>query len=241
MKKIINILLLSTLPLVAFASSGGIALQEADTDLTDNDSLLRGAKYYATYCQSCHSLKHIRYQRMAVDFEFSDEKVLTEVAPEGAGIYDKMLTAMNPNDAKKWFGTTPPDLSLIARSRGTDWLYSYLKGFYADPTKPLGINNTVFPDVGMPNVLWKLQGTQVPVFEDDNGTQVIEKLTLEQQGELSEQEFDQLVIDLVNFLDYAGEPIQLERKSTGKYVLFFILMFTVLAYFLKKEYWKDVH
>ncbi len=239
MKKII-ITLLMLLPLSTFASVG-IELQSANIDVSDGDSLQRGAKNYVNYCLGCHSLKHIRYKRMAMDFGVEDNKVLAEIAPEGARIYDQMHTAMNAHDGTKWFGTQPPDLSLIARSRGADWLYSYLKSFYLD-SSPTGSNNLVFEDVGMPNVLWELQGIQTPVYKEDSaGNKKLESIVLKQSGTMTEKEFDQFNNDLVNFLVYVGEPTQLERKSMGKYVLLFLLMFTVLAYFLKKEYWKDIH
>jgi ubiquinol-cytochrome c reductase cytochrome c1 subunit len=241
MKKFITLLLL-LLPLSVFASAN-VGLQEADIDLSDKASLQRGAKTFVTYCLGCHSAKHIRYKRIAIDFGITDQQVLKEIAPVGAAIYDQMHSAMNGHDANKWFGTQPPDLSLIARSRGADWLYSYLKGFYVDKSKPLGVNNTVFEDVGMPNMLWQLQGLQVPVYENtaEGEAKVIEKLVIEDEGTLSPEEFDKTVNDLVNFLVYVGEPVQLERERIGKYVLFFLLIFLVIAYLLKKEYWKDIH
>ncbi len=241
MKKFMALILL-LLPLSVFASAS-VGLQEADIDLSDKASLQRGAKTFVTYCLGCHSAKHMRYKRIAIDFGMEDADVLKEIAPVGAAIYDQMHSAMNGHDANKWFGTQPPDLSLIARSRGADWLYSYLKGFYVDKSKPLGVNNTVFEDVGMPNMLWQLQGLQTPVYKNtaEGETKVIEKLVLEEEGTMSPEEFDKTVNDLVNFLVYVGEPVQLEREQMGKYVLFFLLMFLVLAYLLKKEYWKDIH
>ncbi|WP_150046191.1 MULTISPECIES: cytochrome c1 [Methylomonas] len=240
MKKILFILLF-LLPIAVHASGGGVELESADIDLSDSASLERGAKYYVTYCLGCHSAKHIRYKRIALDLHLDEGEILKNVAPLGAGIYDQMHSAMNGHDAEKWFGTTPPDLSLIARSRGADWLYSYLKGFYSEPGKPTGVNNTVFKDVAMPNVFWQLQGTQAAVVEKVDGQDVVTALKLEEPGQLSPQEFDKLVNDLVNFLVYVGEPVQLERQAMGKFVLFFLLMFIALAYLLKKEYWKDVH
>jgi ubiquinol-cytochrome c reductase cytochrome c1 subunit len=241
MKNIITIFLFLSLSFGVCASED-IKLQEADVDLTDNESLQRGAKHFVTYCLGCHSIKHIRYLRMAIDFGVDNKKVLQDIAPEGAGIYDKLYTAMNAHDAEKWFGIQPPDLSLIARSRTPDWIYSYLKGFYIDPAKPpLGVNNIVFKDVGMPNVFWQLQGQQEAVFKTVDGQKVIDRLVLREPGKLSEQEFDRLANDLVNFLVYVGEPVKLERERMGKYVLFFLFMFLAIAYLLKKEYWKDVH
>jgi len=240
MNKFIYTLLL-LLPLGVLAAGNQVALRHVDIDLTDNESLQRGAKHYVKYCLGCHSAKYMRYKRIAMDLNIDDAKVQAEIAPEGANIYDPMLTAMNAHDSKKWFGVTPPDLSLIARVRGGDWLYTYLKSFYADDSKPLGSNNTVFKDVGMPNVLWQLQGTQIAVTEKVHGEEVISHLKLVEAGTLSKKEFDRFVTDLVNFMVYVGEPIQLERQRMGKYVLLFLLLFTVIAYLLKKEYWKDVH
>jgi ubiquinol-cytochrome c reductase cytochrome c1 subunit len=239
MKKLLQICLL-LLPLSSFASAG-ISLESADADLSDSKSLSNGAKLYVEYCLGCHSVKYIRYLNIADDFDIKQNTVLRDIAPEGAGIYDKMLTAMNARDAKRWFGTTPPDLSLIARSRGADWLYTYLKSFYVDSSKPLGVNNAVFPDVGMPNPLWQLQGEQVAVFKKEHGQEVISKLVIQEKGTMSPDQFDEAINNLVNFLVYAGEPSQLERRSMGKYVLLFILLFGIIAYLLKKEYWKDVH
>ena len=239
MKKILYTLLF-LLPFSVSASSG-VKLESADIDLSDSASLERGAQHYVTYCLGCHSAKHIRYKRIAIDLKLDEAEILKNVAPLGAGIYDQMHSAMNGHDAEKWFGTTPPDLSLIARSRGADWLYTYLKSFYSDPGKPTGVNNAVFQDVAMPNVFWQKQGTQEAVTKNVDGHDVISELKLVEPGQLSPQEFDKMVNDLVNFLVYVGEPVQLERQQMGKYVLFFILMFIVLGYLLKKEYWKDIH
>ena len=239
MKKVLYTLLL-LLPFSVLAS-GGVKLESADIDLTDNASLERGAHHYVTYCLGCHSAKHMRYKRIAIDLQLDEDEILKNVAPFGAGIYDPMHSAMNKHDAEKWYGTMPPDLSLVARSRGADWLYSYLKGFYTDEGKPTGVNNAVFKDVAMPNVFWQLQGTQSATTKMVDGQEVITELKLVEPGQMSPQEFDKAVNDLVNFLVYVGEPVQLERQQMGKYVLFFILMFIVLAYLLKKEYWKNLH
>lgn len=228
------------LPLQVLAVES-VSLQSVDIDLSDLKSTQRGAKHYATYCLGCHSLKHIRYKRIATHLEIDDATVLADIAPKGASIYAKMHTAMDKQDAVKWFGAMPPDLSLIARSRSADWIYSYLKSFYTDKNKVLGVNNTVFKDVGMPNVLWKLQGIQTPATEMVEGRQVITYLKLTERGSLSPKEFDTMLTELVNFLVYVGEPTQQARKSVGKYVLLFFLLFSVIAYLLKKEYWKDVH
>ncbi|MCX7083085.1 MAG: cytochrome c1 [Methylococcales bacterium] len=238
MKKLIIILLL-TLSFGVIANEE-IELQSAKIDLSDNESLQRGAKNFVTYCLGCHSAKHIRYLRIANDVGVDPQKVLKDIAPEGASIYDQLHSAMNKHDAEKWFGTQPPDLSLIARSRGPDWLYSYLKSYYVDASKPLGVNNLVFKDTAMPNPLWQLQGEQ---HAEQRKTIYGEytKLIIEEHGTLSEKDFDLFVNDLVNFLVYVGEPVQLERQRIGKYVILFLLLFLVIAYLLKKEFWQDVH
>ncbi len=238
MKKLLIILLL-TVSFGAVANEA-IELQSARIDLSNNESLQRGAKHFVTYCLGCHSAKHIRYLRIANDVGADPQKVLKDIAPEGASIYDQLHSAMNKHDAEKWFGTQPPDLSLIARSRGADWLYSYLKSYYIDTSKPLGVNNLVFKDTAMPNPLWQLQGEQ---HAEQRKTIYGEytKLVIEEPGNLSEKDFDLFVNDLVNFLVYVGEPVQLERQRIGKYVILFLLLFLVIAYLLKKEFWKDIH
>ena len=238
MKNLMALILLLTLSF-GVAASEAIELQEADIDLSDNESLQRGAQHFVTYCLGCHSAKHMRYLRFALDAEVDQKKVLKDIAPEGASIYDQIHSAMNKHDAEKWFGVQPPDLSLIARSRGADWLYSYLKSYYTDGSRPFGVNNLVYEDTAMPNPLWQLQGEQhAEVRKTIYGEYT--KLVLEETGKLSEKEFDVFVNDLVNFLVYVGEPVKLERERIGKYVIIFLLMFLVIAYLLKKEYWKDV-
>lgn len=227
---------------LSVAAEESIELQQANFDPEDRASILNGAKTFVKYCLGCHSIKHIRYQRISKDFTIDEKKVMTEIAPQGASIYDQMHTAMDPHDSAKWFGIQPPDLSLISRSRSADWLYSYLKSFYTDPSKPLGVNNLIFKDVGMPNVLWQVQGEQKAIFTtEDDGQPVFEKLSIEKPGTMTEVEFDAMVNDLVNFLVYVGEPVKIERERIGKYVLFYLGMFLLIAYLLKKEYWEDIH
>lgn len=234
LKIIISAFLL--LPLGGFAASN-IQLQSVAVDLDNFPAARKGAQHYVTHCISCHSLKYIRYQQLSTDLKMPQDKVLANLAPAGASIYDTMQTAMDTTDASVWFGTPPPDLSLVARSRGADWIYSYLKGFYADRDKTFGVNNTVYKDTGMPHVLWKLQGIQTPV----DGKEQISFLQLSEKGEMSPGEFEQMLSELVNFLVYVGEPSQAKRQSMGKYVLLFLLLFCVVAYLLKKEYWRDIH
>ena len=207
----------------------------------DQASLQRGAKYFVNYCLSCHSAKYQRYNRTARDLGLSEDEVKENLMFTTDKIGETMTIAMDPENANSWFGVTPPDLSVIARARGVDWIYTYLRSFYLDESRPFGVNNVVFPDVGMPHVMWQLQGTQKAVFTEHDGQKVFEKFEQVTPGSLSPSEFDAAMRDLTAFLSYVGEPIQMERKRLGIWVLLFIAVFFVLAYLLKKEYWKDVH
>lgn len=240
MNKLIVAFLLALVPLLGMASGGG-HLEDADIDLGDQASLQRGAKYFVNYCLSCHSAKFQRYNRTAKDLGLSEEEVKENLMFTTDKIGETMTVAMDAQDANTWFGVAPPDLSVIARARGVDWIYTYLRSFYIDESRPFGVNNLVFPDVGMPHVLWKLQGTQKAVFQEHEGQKVFEKFEQVTPGSLSPEEFDAAVRDLTAFLSYVGEPIQMERKRLGTWVLLFLAVFFVLAYLLKKEYWKDVH
>ncbi|MCB1867182.1 MAG: cytochrome c1 [Gammaproteobacteria bacterium] len=240
MNKLIVGFLLAMAPLFGMAS-GGAHLDDADIDLGDQASLQRGAKYFVNYCLSCHSAKFQRYNRTAKDLGLTEDEVKENLMFTTDKIGETMTVAMDSQDASNWFGVIPPDLSVIARARGVDWIYTYLRSFYIDETRPFGVNNVVFPDVGMPHVFWKLQGTQKAVFEEHDGQKVFEKFEQVTPGTLSPAEFDAAMRDLTAFLSYVGEPIQMERKRLGIWVLLFIAVFFVLAYLLKKEYWKDVH
>ena len=241
MKTLILALLVTALPGFAAAAGGGIPLDSAPIDTGDRESQARGAQTYMQYCLGCHSLKYMRYNRMAEDLGLSDEQLKAlMITSEKPG--DTILNAMPAAQAEQWFGTKIPDLSLVARSRGSDWLYTYLRTFYADPKRPLGVNNLLFKDVGMPHVLWELQGLKNPVVtKNEHGQEVIERLDPGLPGQLSDAQYDQTVADLVNFLDYVGEPIKQKRERLGFWVLAFLVIFFGLSYALKKEYWRDVH
>ena len=241
MKKLIIAFLMAAVPALGLAAGGGVHLDEANIDLSDQASLQRGAKYFVNYCLSCHSAKFQRYNRMARDLGLTEEEVKQNLMFTTDKIGDTMNVAMDPEQSAKWFGTTPPDLSVTTRARGVDWVYTYLRSFYVDESRPFGVNNRVFPDVGMPHVLWKLQGVQTAVTKEVDGQKVIEKLEITEPGTMSAQEYDSAVRDLTAFLSYVGEPIQMKRKQLGVWVLLFIAVFFVLAYLLKKEYWKDLH
>jgi ubiquinol-cytochrome c reductase cytochrome c1 subunit len=259
MKKLFAALMFAVLPLTALASAPGVTLDKVDIDLTDKAALQDGAGTFANYCMGCHSAKFQRYERVADDLGIPHDLMLENMIPSGAKIGEHMKIGMTPADAKVWFGAAPPDLTLVARVRGTDWLYSYLRSFYEDPTRPLGVNNKVFPNVGMPNVLADLQGRQVigckqvqvvkdgkKQFDPLTGTPIThegcDQLTVvPQTGKLTEQEFDEKVKNLVTFLAYSANPVKLESQRIGTYVLLFLAFFFVFAYLLKREYWKDIH
>ncbi|MBU1192607.1 MAG: cytochrome c1 [Gammaproteobacteria bacterium] len=245
MRKIILSFLLVLLPTLTFAAGGGVHLDKADIDLHNNQSLQRGAKLFMNYCLSCHSAQFQRYNRMARDIGLTDDQVIENLMFASDKVGSTMTIAMSRADGKAWFGAAPPDLSLVARSRGADWLYTYLRTFYVDESRPFGVNNVVFPSVGMPNVLWELQGVQKPVFKtvehDGESKEVLDHLELAEPGTRTPAEFDKDVRDLVAFLAYVSEPVQLERKALGVKVILFLLVFLVVAYLLKKEFWKDIH
>jgi ubiquinol-cytochrome c reductase cytochrome c1 subunit len=225
----------------------GVELERSGVDLHDQASLQRGAKYFMNYCSGCHSLKYARYNRMARDLGLTDEQVRNNLMfVGGTKVGDTITIAMPEAESANWFGAAVPDLTLVTRNKigGADWVYTYLKSFYVDEKRPYGVNNIVFPDVGMPDVLWQLRGVQTAVHKEGhdtagNPTQVFDRF--ERKGGVSDKEFDDVARDLAAFLTYMGEPMQLERQALGVWVLLFLVVFTILAYLLKKEYWRDVH
>jgi ubiquinol-cytochrome c reductase cytochrome c1 subunit len=226
----------------AFASEGGNT-QQAGNDLTDQASLQRGAQLYMNYCSGCHSLKYMRYSRIAEDLGLSEQEVMDNLNFTGAKFGEQVKVSMPHDPAGKWFGKMPPDLSLIARVRGSDWIYTYLKSFYLDESRPLGWNNRLFPNASMPNPLWQLQGLQhAELSEPDKiGERHVEALKVTQPGTQTPVQFDQTARDITNFLEYVGEPAALKRQSMGVWVILFLVALTFLAFLLKQEYWKDVH
>jgi ubiquinol-cytochrome c reductase cytochrome c1 subunit len=239
------------MPVTATAAGSGVHLDNAPIDISDKESLRRGAKAFADYCYSCHAASFMRFNRIAKDLEMEEQEI-REMMIHTRGkkgdptkIGELMKVAMTDDYAKNAFGTAVPDLSLVARARGADWVYTYLRSFYVDPYRPTGMNNTVFPDVGMPHVLWSLQGLQEPVYKtvvhSDVEVEELEGFEQIQQGKLSAEDYDAFVADLTNFMVYLAEPVQLERRSLGWKVLLFLIILFGFAYALKKEYWKDVH
>ncbi|MHB1214987.1 MAG: cytochrome c1 [Thiobacillus sp.] len=241
MKRLKNFLfLLAAVPVLALASEAGIHLDKAPVNLADQESLQRGARMFINYCLNCHSANSMRYSRLQ-DLGLTEDQIKENLLFAADKPGETMKVAMSKADAKAWFGATPPDLSVIARSRGGDWLYTYLRSFYRDDSRPTGWNNTVFDKVGMPHVLWSLQGELAPRYRKEGEHQVIERLELVKPGSVTLAEYDGMVGDLVNYLVWMGEPAQLQRKQLGVIVLLFLAFFFVVAYYLKKEFWKDIH
>jgi len=245
MRTKILVLAAALVPAAAFAAGGEAHLDAANVDITNKASLQRGAANFVNYCLGCHSAKYVRYNRVATDLGISEEQLVENLMFTGERPHDTMRIGINPTDAMRWFGVVPPDLSLIARARGTDYLYTFLRSFYADPSRPTGVNNIVLPGTSMPHVLWSLQGVQEAVWEghpdaQGNVQKHFKEFKPASTGSLTADEYDQFVRDTVNFLDYIGEPVQLKRTKLGFPVIAFLIFFTLLAWALKKEYWKDV-
>ena len=233
-------------PALAFASGAAVHLDKAPNLQSDNAALQNGARMFVNYCQSCHGASFIRYEKL-LDIGLSEEQIKNNLMFTGEKIGDTMKIAMRPDEAKKWFGATPPDLTLVARGRasedgsGADWIYTYLRSFYKDDLRPTGWNNVVFPNVGMPHVLWELQGVQVLEVSKDEAGHEHQKLVLAEPGQLTPEQFDKQVADLTAFLVWMGEPGAGYRRTIGFGVLAFLAVLFVFAYALKKNYWKDIH
>ncbi|WP_422132999.1 MULTISPECIES: cytochrome c1 [unclassified Endozoicomonas] len=251
MKKTIITLLFSLVPVLGFAAGGsGYPLDPIETDHSDKASLQRGAMYYQNFCAGCHATQFQRYERVADDIGIPHDLMMENLVPKSAKIGDLMKNGMRKDEAKVWFGAAPPDLTMVTRVRGEDWVYTYLRTFYEDPKRPWGVNNKVFPDVGMPHVLMELQGVQIdscqgasPTERDPLTGEKICGLVVdpERKGSLTPAEYDQAMYDLTNFLSYSAEPVKQKRQQLGIYVLLFLVLLFIVALLLKREYWKDIH
>lgn len=237
------------------SSYDDIPLKEAPINPYDQASLQRGAKMYINYCSGCHTLNFMRYNRLAKDIGIVDENgqvdeqlVKDNLIFTGGRITDTLQVAMRKNDAKEWFGVVPPDLSVIARARGVDWLYTYLLSFYQDNSRPLGVNNLLFNETAMPDVLVNLRGRQIPLYQEqtitmDGKPQVVRSisdLVLIKDGMMTAHQFEMAVADLVNFLDYVGEPSRAQRYELGPWVIGYLILFALIAFLLKKTYWSKL-
>lgn len=262
MKKIILIIALSWIPFASFASDAHdsplLESYQVDVNLENMDSLRNGAKLFVNYCLSCHSARFMRYNRMALDLGLTDDQLKDNLMfiadfsdnekPNGEPkkVGDLMTVALNVKDGKKFFGTAVPDLTVVARARGPQWLYAYLNTFYLDESRPAGVNNLRFPNVGMPHVLWELDGLKKAVYETRTNEKGHEEkhivgFEVVKQGKMTPVEYQKATNDLVNFMVYMGEPAKLKRYNIGIGVMFFLLILVILTYLLKKEYWKDIH
>lgn len=241
MKKWIALLLF--VPSIAFAAGPSIPLDDPEIDLTDKASLQNGAKLFMNYCLGCHQMQYQRYQRTFNDLDIPEELGQKYLQFTGVKVSDYITSPMPAADSATWFGAPPPDLTLVARVRGPEWIYTYLRTFYAEEGKTFGVNNEVFPNVGMPHVLEGLQGTPRKTYEqrmvDGSMTDVYVGLQAS-GGQMTAEEYDIAMRDLVNFLEYTGEPSKLQSQAIGKGVLIFIVIFFVFAYLLKKDYWRDI-
>ncbi len=243
MKKLLFILL--ALPMLAMASGPSLKLDHAPINLNDQESLQRGARVFVNYCLNCHAASYMRYNRMQ-DLGLTELQIKENLLYAAEKPGETMRIAMRIEDAKAWFGAPPPDLSVITRSRGSDWVYTYLRSFYRDDSRPTGWNNSVFDKVGMPHVMQEMQGHLAPVYrsvkgEDGKEHHVIERFELVKPGKLTLAEYDAMVGDLTNYLSWMGEPAKGDRMRIGLVVLLFLSVFYVIAFYLKKEFWKDVH
>ncbi len=233
--------------LVAFLASGVASgandpvLEPAGNDPADVHSLQRGARNFMNYCAGCHSAKYVRYNSIADDLELTDAVMIENLMFNAEKTFETIQNNMSADDAARWFGTSPPDLSLTARAKTTDYIYNFLKGFYVDSDSPTGVDNRVLAGTSMPHVLWELQGFQKAVFsEDEHGTTVFEYFEPVTSGSMSADEFDSFVRDTVNFLEFISEPVRSTRRRVGAWVLAFLAVFLIFASLLKKEIWKDV-
>jgi ubiquinol-cytochrome c reductase cytochrome c1 subunit len=253
-KQLLKSVVLSLLVLAgaAKASEGGLAWDKFPAEkVTDDASLQHGAKLFVNYCLNCHSAAYLRYNRLA-DIGLTEEQIKGNLLFSGGKVGDTMKVALDGKQAKEWFGAAPPDLSVIARSRsaagqgsGADYLYTYLRTYYRDESKPTGWNNLAFPNVGMPHVLWELQGERKPIFEKktEHGHDVevfTGRWEVTKPGALDARAYDNAVADLVAFLQWAGEPMQKSRVKLGVWVLLFLAVFSVIAWRLNAAYWKDI-
>ena len=227
----------------AVLAAGGAGLEQSGTDLSDKASLQRGAQLYMNYCAACHSLQYVRYSRLAEDLGLTEDEVMENLNFTGAEVGQQIQVAMSKDQGTEFFGKAPPDLSVISRVRGSDWIYTYLKSFYLDDTAVQGWNNPVLLNASMPNPLWELQGLQHAEYgpPDATGTRPVERLVVTQPGTQDAQQFAQTVRDITAFLEYVGEPAVLKRQQLGVWVMLFLVILTFLAWLLKKEYWRDVH
>jgi ubiquinol-cytochrome c reductase cytochrome c1 subunit len=228
----------------SFAIGPEVELEKADIDPGNVASLQRGARNFMNYCSGCHSAQYVRFNTIGKRLELSDDQLIKNLMFNADKTFETINASMKPEDAARWYGKAPPDLSLMARAKGADYIYTFLKSFYLEPKSPTGVNNIVLAGTSMPDVLWELQGYQKAVFsehtEEDVTTEKFEHFEQQTPGKLDEKDYDEFVRDTVNFLAYISEPVRAERRKLGVWVLMFLGVFFVIASMLKKQIWKDV-
>lgn len=223
----------------------GVALEESEIDRDNVNSLQRGARNFMNYCSGCHSAKYVRYKTIGKDLDLSEQQLIENLMFNAEKTFETINVAMRTEDAERWFGVVPPDMSLIARSKGADYIYTFLKSFYVDPSSPTGVDNRVLAGTSMPHVLWQLQGFQKAIFTehdepDGSVTLHFEGFEPVTTGTLDGEDYDQFVRDTTNFLAYIAEPVRSDRRKLGVWVIMFLTFFWIIAYMLKKQIWKDV-
>jgi ubiquinol-cytochrome c reductase cytochrome c1 subunit len=228
-----------------FAAGGGVELQKADIDPGQIPSLQRGARNFINYCSGCHSAQYVRFNTIGKYLELSEEQLVDNLMFNAENTFETIQASMPAQDAERWYGVAPPDMSLMARSKGADYIYTFLKSFYLQEDSPTGVDNMAMPATSMPHVLWELQGYQNAVFsehtEDGVTSTHFEGFEQATTGALAADDYDEFVRDTVNFLAYMAEPIRAERRKIGTWVIMYLLVFLIIAYMLKKQIWKDVH
>ena len=244
-----TLLVLATAAMLTMGSAPAVAAGGGDYPPSDIDpgniaSLQRGARNFMNYCAGCHSAKYVRYTTIGKHLDLSDEQLIDNLMFNAEKTFETINTSMPADDAARWFGTTPPDLSLMARAKGADYIYAFLRSFYVDADSPTGVDNTALPGTSMPHVLWELQGWQAPNFSEhtEEGVTTLHFEGFEQisDGSLDGEDYDDFVRDTVNFLAYIAEPVRSERRTLGVWVLMFLIFFWIIAAMLKKQIWKDV-
>ena len=245
--RIVSILAVSAclVPAPGLAAGGGAEMAPAEIDPDNINSLQRGAANFMNYCSGCHSAQYVRYTTIGKDLDLSDEMLVENLMFNAEKTFDTIQASMPASDAARWYGTAPPDLSLMARSKGADHIFNFLKGFYVDADSPTGVDNLQLPGTSMPHVLWELQGYQTAHFtdhsnEDGSVTTMFEGFEQMTAGQMDSEDYDEFVRDTVNFLAYIAEPIRSDRRKLGVWVLMFLTFFLILSRMLKKQIWKDV-
>jgi ubiquinol-cytochrome c reductase cytochrome c1 subunit len=245
--RVISVLLVGAclIPVSGFAAGGAAKAESADIDPGNINSLQRGAANFMNYCSGCHSAQYVRYKTIGNDLDLSDELLVENLMFNADKTFETIQASMPSDDAARWYGNAPPDLSLMARAKGADYIYSFLKGFFVDPDSPTGVDNLHLPGTSMPHVLWELQGYQAAHFthhnnEDGSVTTSFDGFEQLTVGKKDSEDFDEFVRDTVNFLAYIAEPVRSDRRKLGVWVLIFLTFFLILSRMLKKQIWKDV-